>query len=173
MKYFILKQDRNFGTGIKINDFNDTQKLILKKEDEGKYINGMILHVNGKNDDIFPDLFEAPVLMISERMYEVFKWYENTIIYKTCMMINSKEDKRENYRVCILDKVEALSDKTKYLKNGWVDKIVLDEKKIGDRNIFWIKAGIDYYLIVSLDVIESMLKRDILFGIEIREVEVE
>lgn len=173
MRYFILKQDRSFSSAVKTRDFNDTQKLILSKEDQKKYKDGLLLHVNGDKNSVFPDLFEAPVLLISERLYTVFQWYENTIIYKTCMLVNSDADKRENYRVCILDVLQALSEKTTYLKNGWVDKIVLDSQKIGDYNIFFVKAGVDHYLIVSMDVVESMLKREILFGIKFDEVEVD
>lgn len=68
--------------------------------------------------------------------------------------------------------LDALSDKAIFFKNGWIDKIVLDADKIGDYNIFQIKAGVDYYFIVSLDVVESMLKRGLFVGIKFEEVEV-
>lgn len=173
MKYFILNQDRNLESAVKIKEFSDTQKIILSKEDKDKFVDGLVLHAKGDKDSIFPDLFEAPVFLISERMHKIFEWYENTIVYKTCMIINSEQDERGNYRVCVLDTLDALSNRTTYLKNGWVDKIVLDSKKIGDYNIFLVKAGVDYYLIVSLDVIESLLKRGVFVGVKVKEVEVD
>lgn len=171
MRYFILQQDINLENTIKLDGFNNVEKMILLKEDHNKLKNTTSVPVSGNVNSIYPDIVEAPALMVSDELHKIFKWYENTIIYKAAVFSDLKMERQDVYRLVLPDVIEALSEKTTYFKNGWVDKIVLDKKKIGDYNIFRIKAGNDYYFIVSLDVVESILKRSFM-GIKFKEVEV-
>ncbi|UYZ34376.1 hypothetical protein OD350_19205 [Clostridium beijerinckii] len=172
MKYFILKQDRNLENAIKIEGFNNSQKMTLLKADEGKYKDSTNVPVHGNENSIYPDLIQAPVLLISDDLHKLFKLYENTVVYKIAVFSDLEMKKQKVYRLVLPELLDALSDKAVFFKNGWIDKIVLDADKIGDYNIFQIKASVDYYFIVSLDVVESMLKRGLFVGIKFEEVEV-
>lgn len=172
MKYFILKQDRNLENAIEIEGFNNSQKMTLLKADEDKYKDSTNVLVHGNENSIYPDLIQAPVLIISDELHKLFKLYENTVVYKIAVFSDLKRKKQKVYRLVLPELLDALSDKSVFFKNGWIDKIVLDDEKIGDYNIFQIKAGVDYYFIVSLDVVESMLKRGLFVGIKFEEVEV-
>ena len=173
MKYFILKQDRNLENAIEMTGFSNSQKLTLLKEDADKYYDCTNVLVKGNKNSIYPDLIQAPVLLVSDNLHKIFNLYENTIIYKIAVFSDLEMERQEVYRLVLPELLDALSDKTMYFKNGWVDKIVLDSKKIGDYNIFQVKAGVDYYFIVSLDLVESMLKRNLFMGIIFEEVGVE
>ena len=172
MKYFVLKQDRNLENAIEIEDFNNSQKMTLLKEDEEKYKDCTNVPIKGNKNSVYPDLIQAPVLLISDKLHKLFKLYENTVVYKIAVFSDLESKKQKVYRLVLPELLDALSDKAVYFKNGWIDKIVLDADKIGDCNIFQIKAGVDYYFIVSLDVVESMLKRGLFVGIKFEEVEV-
>lgn len=173
MRYFILKQDSNLENAIEIKGFNNSKKMTLLKEDEKKYKDMSNVYINSKENSVYPDLIQAPVLLVSDELQEIFKWYENSIIYKIAVFTNLDRKTQKVYRLVLPELIESLSEKTTYLKNGWIDKIVLDSKKIGKYNIFQVKAGVDYYLIASLDVVESMLKRGQFIGINFEEVGVE
>ena len=171
MKYFILKQDKNLENAIEIEGFNNSKRMTLLKENENKFKESTNVPVKGNENSVYPDFIQAPVLLVSDALHKVFNLYENTIIYKIAVFSDLEMKKQNVYRLVLPDLLDVLSDKTLYLKNGWVDKIVLDSKKIGDYNIFEIKVGVDYYFIVSLDVVESILKRKFI-GIKFEEVEV-
>lgn len=171
MKYFILKQDRNLENAIELKGFNNSQKMILQKEDEALFNDTANVIVKGNEDSIYPDFIQAPVLLASEELHNIFKWYEDTIIYKIAVFTNLELKTQKVYRLVLTDVIDGLSDETTYFKNGWVENIVLDKEKIKDYNIFQIKAGVEYYFIVSLDVAESILKRSFT-GIKFKEVEV-
>ncbi|SDP16515.1 hypothetical protein [Clostridium gasigenes] len=171
MKYFILKQDKNLENAIEIEGFNNSKRMTLLKENENKFKESTNVPVKGNENSVYPDFIQAPVLLVSDALHKVFNLYENTIIYKIAVFSDLEMKKQKVYRLVLPDLLDVLSDKTLYLKNGWVDKIVLDSKKIGDYNIFEIKVGVDYYFIVSLDVVESILKRKFI-GIKFEEVEV-
>ncbi|MBB6624509.1 hypothetical protein H7E67_13800 [Clostridium gasigenes] len=171
MKYFILKQDKNLENAIEIEGFNNSKRMTLLKENENKFKESTNVPVKGNENSVYPDFIQAPVLLVSDALHKVFNLYENTIIYKIAVFSDLEMKKQNVYRLVLPDLLDVLSDKTLYLKNGWVDKIVLDSKKIGDYNIFEIKVGVEYYFIVSLDVVESILKRKFI-GIKFEEVEV-
>jgi hypothetical protein len=172
MKYFILKQDRNLENAIEIESFNNSQKMTLLKEDQEKYKDSTNVPVKGNENSVYPDLIQAPILLVSDELHKIFKLYENTVVYKIAVFSDLKMQKQKVYRLVLPELLDALSDKAVYFKNGWIDKIVLDSGKIGNYNIFQIKAGVDYYFVVSLDVVESMLKRGLFVGIKFEEVEV-
>lgn len=172
MKYFILKQDRNLENVIEIEGFNNSQKITLLKQDEKKYKNMTSVLIKGNENSVYPDLFQAPTLLVSDELHKIFKLYENAIIYKIAVLTNLELKKQKVYRLLISEIIDGLDEETTYLKNGWVDKIVLNKAKIGDYNIFQIKAGVDCYFVASLDVVESMLKRGLFIGIKFEEVEV-
>ena len=172
MKYYVLKQDRKLENAIEIKGFNNSQKMTLLKEDHEKYKDSTNVPVKGNENSIYPDLIQAPVLLISDELHKLFKLYENTVVYKIAVFSDLEMETQKVYRLVLPELLDVLSDKAVFFKNGWIDKIVLDADKIGDYNIFQIKAGVDYYFIVSLDVVESMLKRGLFVGIKFEEVEV-
>lgn len=172
MKYFILKQDRNLENAIEIEGFNNSQKMILLKEDENKYKDITNILIKGNENSIYPDFIQAPVLLISDELHKIFNLYEKTIIYKIAVFSELKMKKQKIYRLVLTDILDVLGEKTTYLKNGRIEKLVLDSNKIGDYNIFQIKVGVDYYFVASLDVVESILKRYLFTGIKFEEIEV-
>lgn len=172
MKYFILKEDEKLEYAIKFKDFPTRQKAVFLREDAQNYKDMTNLIVEGESDSIYPDLIQAPVLMVSERLKKIFEMYEDDLIYKTVILTNLELKTQEVYRLVITDVIEALSGKTTYFKNNWEDHIVLDSKKIGEKQIFHLRTSQTTYLVASMDVVESILKRG-LVGIEFEEIEVD
>jgi hypothetical protein len=170
MKYFILKQDRNLENSIEIEGFNDSQKAVLLKKDEKKYRDMASVPIVGNENSVYPDFMQAPTILVSNELHKIFKLYENSIIYKIAVFTNIELKKQKVYRLVIPEMLDALDSSTTYFKNGWVDKIVLNKEKVGKYNIFQIKAGVDCYFIVSLDVVESMLKRNLFTGVKFEEI---
>ncbi|MHC1686046.1 MAG: hypothetical protein AB6733_24475 [Clostridiaceae bacterium] len=171
MKYFILKEDNNLQNLIELEGFNHSEKMTLLKSDQDKFKDSVNILVKGNENSIYPELLQAPVLLVSENLSKIFQWHENTVVYKIAVFTDLKRESQKIYKLVLPELIDALSDKTTYLKNGWADKIVLDSNKIGEYNIFLIKAALDYHFVVSLDVVESILKRDFT-GIKFQEVEV-
>lgn len=65
-----------------------------------------------------------------------------------------------------------LSDKTEFYSNGSVKRLILDSKKIGEHKIFAMDSRKFRNPFVSLEVVESLLRRE-MTGILFKEMEVE
>lgn len=169
MRYFIIKQDIMLENSVVLKGFNNTKKMILLKSDEKVYNHISNMHIITNENTVYPDMIQAPVLLISEELYDLFILYEPTIIYKIAVLSDLERKIQKVYRLVLPDILDALSEETTYSKVGWLDKMVLDKTKVGEYNIFQVKAGVDIYFIVSLEVVEAMLKRGFI-GIEFIEV---
>lgn len=172
MRYFIIKQDRDLVNVVNIKGFDNFQRKVILKEEEDKFRDITNVLVEGNLNSIYPVFFQAPTYLISEELYKVFKLFESTLIFKIAVFTNLELKTQRVYRLLIPDMLQVLHKDTTYFKNGWVKDIVLDRRKIKDFNIFQIKAGVDYYLIINIDVLEYMLKRELNLGVKVEEVEV-
>lgn len=60
---------------------------------------------------------------------------------------------------------------TQTYDNGMLKKLVLDESRTGGLNVFRVRGLLEYKVMVSLPLAESILRRRF-YGIELRKAEV-
>lgn len=172
MRYFIIKQDQNLPHSIKLRDFNMAGAHKILYKEEADQLNDMsMLYVLGNADYIYPDFIENPVYLISERIQKVFDMYQDDLVFKKVILTNKEERTQQLYYNLLTDHVEALSEKTQFYPDGRAKELILDSNKIRQHKIFQLEQSLSNYLIVSLDVVESFLRREVI-GIQFRELEV-
>lgn len=172
MRYFIIKQDQNLSHSIQLRDFNmgGAHKILYKEEAD--QLNDMsMLYILGNADYVYPDFIENPVYLISEKIQKVFDMYQDDLIFKKVILTNKEEQTQQLYYNLLTDHVAALSEKTQLYPDGRAKEIILDGSKIKDYRIFQLKQSLSNYLIVSLEVVESLLRREVI-GIQFHELEV-
>lgn len=172
MRYFIMKQDYNLPYSIKLKDFQMTgQHHVFYKDDESKLNDVSFLYVKGKEDEIYPDFIQNPIYMVSEVVQGVLDMYEDDLIFKKVVLINKEAQNQKTYYHVLTDHIDGLSNQTPFYPDGKEKKLILDRGKIGVHKIFQLKDVRGNYLIVSLEVLESLLRRKVQ-GILFEEVEV-
>ncbi|WP_243109379.1 imm11 family protein [Anaerophilus nitritogenes] len=171
MKYFIIKQEKEIGHLIKLRDFTGSNHMTFIKEQADQLNDVSILFVEGGKESVYTDFIENPVFLISDELKKVFEMYEYTLIFKTVVLSNIEEKTQKVYHMVLTDGIDGLSEKTTYYKNGWEKDIILDQEKLKNYNIFQIKGTVGNSMIVSLDVAESILRRDFT-GVSFKEIEV-
>ncbi len=172
MRYFVMKQDHQLPYSFKLRDFEMTGKhQVFYKEEAGKLNDVSFLYVLGNGDEAFSDFIQNPVYMISELVQGVFEMYEDDLIFKKVMLINKEAQSQAKYFHVVTDHIEGLSEKTPFYPDGREKKLILDAHKIKPHHIFQLKDAKGVYLIVSLAVVESLLRRKVQ-GILFEEIEV-
>lgn len=172
MKYFIVNQEEKAEYTISLKDFDTKQKVLFTQGDADKFNGITNLSVIGKADAIYPDLYLAPLPMVSEKLKDIFQMYETNLIYKTVVFTNLEQKTQKVYRLMLTPIIEGLSEKTEYYKNNWEKHLVLKEKSLNGQQVFHLKTSLTNYLVVSLDVAESILKRGCQ-GLWFEEIEVD
>jgi hypothetical protein len=172
MRYFTVQYDYVLPYCIQLRDFLDsTSHKVFYKEEADTLNHITTLYVQGKEDHVYPDFFQTPVYMVSEKIKNILELYDEELIFKTVLLTNLEAKTQELYYHMVTDHIEGLSDQTTFHKNGLENKIVLDFEKVKDQRVFQLKDSKKHNLFMRLDVVESLLRRNVI-GLIFEEVEV-
>lgn len=119
--------------------------------------------VEPSENTIFTDFILFPFLLLSPKVTDVIKMYREICFCRDVILLDQSSGKSELYHLPVLDETEKLAVREKQdLPSG---------KKVRvDKHIFWVRDSRKRHTIISLDLAESLLRREVT-GLGIREVE--
>lgn len=173
MKYFKLQDSPDLKYAPQLANWYgkfDARKIRLDKYPE--LPDQELFLIKSANKLIFTDIILFPFLLVSPMVMDVIKMYRDTCYYRQIILLDQKHQKSEIYFLPVLDEYVGIQFVGKtYEENGEIlsTKQSLGEPCIIDKNIFWIRDSAKRYTIVSLDFVESLLRRNII-GLGIQEV---
>ena len=143
MKYFITNLDKQFiHAPSVINWFKKINVDLFHKECEQEIPNDIVLKMESDPECEQTDIISHPVFAVSELVKGVLTLYEPNTQWKEMMLYN-------------------LGKK----------QMVINEALIRDKSIFQVQYAGKNHIIMRLDLVESLLRRDVV-GIQLTEVEV-
>ena len=163
MKYFILDKDPLYTSSPHIlGGFEKIRIRDITLKRCGNIPAQTMLDIQGRADTVFTDVITNPFFMISEKMYKITKKYDKNIIGKQVVLMDSVNKKAELYYLLIMPHIDCVSEKselnpsrTKFIRP------VIDPLRVSkSRNIFWLKDFKSNLPVISLDLAESILRRD-------------
>ena len=104
-------------------------------------------------------------------MKKVLDMYEDDMIFKSVVLISKERKAILPFHALLLDDMDMFSEKTEFYANGSIKRLVLDSGKIGEHHIFLLNDKRFRNPFVSLEIVESLLRRNVT-GIIWQEVEV-
>lgn len=171
-RYFWMDQDPSLMDSVGLRDFDiHGRRHIFTQEDAGKMNDITALYLNEKSGECVPDFIKSPVYMVSEMMSGVIDMYEDGLTWKKIVMIHKEESRQLVYYHLLLEKIEMMHSLTEYYPNGMEKRLVLDQKKVGYHKVFLSADSKVKLPIVSLEVVESLLRRHVT-GVTFKEIEV-
>lgn len=173
MRFFTMEQDKNLPDMIQFRDFDICgPRHIFQKKDAEDINASTVLYLAENSGECAPDFIQSPIPMVSETVKKVLDVYEDDMIFKSVVLISKEREVILPYHTLLLDGMDLLSGKTEFYANGSVKRLVLDSGKIGEHHIFLLSDRRFRNPFVSLEVVESLLRRNVT-GIIWQEVEVE
>lgn len=173
MKYFIIEtEDINNSLPQIINWFSQVNVQHICPEHAGKIPEHFILDMKISKNDLFPDIFSSYGFLLSKMVYEVIDMYEPHLNYKKVALIDSKVEVSDLYYLPILPICSCLLPESEWDRGR--NKVlhgVIDPEQIGNHAIFRLADVNDVQIAVRLDMVESLLRRDIK-GIRLSELKV-
>lgn len=142
MKYYEIKQDRTLYPTIQFEGFENCPNIIMDRNKADTFKRCTSMYVTGSLESQYPDLIQSPVLLISEKLFQILKYYDTSVIYKIVMLNNLKLNRQEVYRLMLPEIYE--------------EPLVIKK----EQRVFYVKSGIEHHLIVESDVLESILARE-------------
>lgn len=171
-RYFFMEQDHALMDEIGIRDFDiHGNRHVFTWDDHEKVRDITSLYLAGSNKECAPDFVMSPVYMISEMAKKVIDMYEDDVVFKKIVLIDKEKEKQIVYFHLLLKEIEALDETTEYYPNGMEKRMILSRQKAGEHKAFLLKDSKIKLPIVSLDIVESLLRRHVM-GIKFKEIEV-
>lgn len=168
MKYFIIERSKFYEPNI-INWYNKIDTKTIYKKDVDSPI---IVEMEMGQKVFFPDIICFPTFMVSKEVAEIIYFYENDIKFKEVILFDLKKRRNGIYFIPLLEAVNCINQKTEFnLDNSIIKRLVLNKNSIKEKTIFRLGEIRTNYIIVRLDLIESILRRKAK-GIGLKEAEI-
>lgn len=173
MKFYILGTDKELANYPKLkNWFGKIDCRNINIQDAYKIPKRQLFFIEESENTLFTGIIEYPFPMISSEVKEVFDMYESHIIYKEIILLDRKNEKAKIYYLPILEEIYCLDEKSKFnLDKSILKKGVIDYEKTEEKAVFRLGGLNHYYIAGRLDLVESILKRDVK-GIGLEELEI-
>ena len=170
MEYYIMGLDKRIQNKFILQKFPGRGSVEYDTSYADKVREHTLLHTIESDKSSYPDVLEEPLYMVSQKVREGIELYDETAIYKKVSMVNMPRKKRSEYNVLLVDRIDCLHEDAEFYPDKSIKNLVLDRKKIGDRVIFKVKGIGPAYMIVSLDIVESLLRRNC-YGVKFTKVD--
>jgi len=171
MEYFKITQKENIPNVVRLMlrpRYPHMRKIAFEKND--RLVKIATIFIRSTENSVFPDMFDVPTLIVSDRLRKLLEIYDNDIIFKCAVLSNLVDNEQYVYFLTIVDSVDCAHKRSEFYGNGTLKKLVIDRNKADGNKIFRVKGVREHYIYVSLDVAESMLRRGFL-GIHFEKVE--
>ena len=171
MKYFLLETDtkNNLVPRIK-NWYSKIDRRYINKEVSYKLPDWMLLDIESNRNTIFPDVISFPFFMFSEKFKNVIELYDSKMEYKKLVLFDKENVLYQLYFLPILDEIDCMVKKIDNSKSeSMIDNGVLLRDKVSDEVFFRIKNKYKFYVVVRLDVVESLIRRNPI-GLKLKEI---
>lgn len=163
MRYFELAADRDLSNPVQVQRL-DTQvyKNGVTKEEFDAIRQLQVAYFGHTEQTEICDVLWEPAFMVSDALRRVFLLYEPEMEFKGVQLFaDDPEDQTSPlYWMPYIEPVSCMGEGSSRYPNGMLEKLVLDsDAPVGHRHIFRVADILEYKIIISLPVAESMIRR--------------
>lgn len=173
MKFFLIETDKKVSDLPQFLHWHDKVDFRdICRERAYKIAARQLILVKSEPNLFYPDIISMPVFLMSQRAKKVAELYEPRTVWKEMVLLDRENEKVTRYFMPIFEGIACLAEDSIFnLDHSILKKIILKENAVRDHSIFRIADVKKQYIVGNLDVVESMLKRD-MRGIGITELSV-
>lgn len=174
MEYYRLIVNGNMRNPLNVIGLDTNYyKANITKEEFEKVPKGLVTYYDYSVDLELPDYCSKPVVLFSDNLKNTLQIYENDLQGKPIQFFAKQRDinKTFSYWFLWIEQIECLHASCEWNPNGSLKEIILDQSKICQKDVFRIKGIKEDRVIVTLPVVESILRRH-MYGIGFEKVKV-
>lgn len=169
--YFRMEEDGRIQNRIQFRDIDIHATEEFEPDEVGRIRDVTVLFMEGDEDSVYPDVFQSPVYMVSDRLKKLLECYDDTVVYRRVALNQVKQHVQKMYWLLLAEKTQCLDESSEYYPNGWNKRIVLNRERIGRKRVFRVQGVAAPGIYVHVDVAESIMRRE-WEGIMFRPVQV-
>ena len=169
MNYFLISKDEIYEKAPNIINWYEDERLINERN-LNLLENRKILKIRNEEKIVWTDIISNPNFFVSEKVKGVINKYDNKIKFKQVILLDVIGAEAEVYYLPILKFINCLSEESEIIGNI-IKRCVIKKDMIKDEKIFRIGDVNKRYIVVRLDLVESILRRETR-GIKLEKIEV-
>ncbi|MED0673641.1 serine protease [Aneurinibacillus aneurinilyticus] len=174
MNYFIISQDERIFDAIEPTGVSQVITREQLEEEQLRKMDKLILQfsLKEKTTNEYVDFIQRPIPLLSDQCKQIIEKYVPHMHFKSVVLVDRKQMRQDVYWLIAPPRINCLSDESEFHKDGTIKRLVIDEQKAISHKIFRIDGILEDYILISLDVAESLLRRNFT-GIRLKKVEKE
>ena len=142
------------------------------RENENTIPEHTIFQITDHMQTVFTDIILHPCLMMSEKMIETIRLYEPSIRVEQIILTEQEIETVGIYYIPTLEKLDVLTPNSRVASDkSTLEYIEIDAAKAKGKAIFQIESNEKSYVLMHLDLVESLLRRKVI-GIGLKEVDI-
>lgn len=164
MKYFELQEAPELKYAPQLeNWYGKFDVRDIKLEGFPRLPDRQLFTIKPSDRTIFTDIIQFPFLLLSLKVTEVIKMYRERCFCRDVILLDQISGKSELYQLPVFDETDKLSIRERQdgAKNETVEL---------DKHIFWVRDSLKRHTVISLDLAESLLRREVT-GLGLKEIE--
>ncbi|HEY8463777.1 MAG TPA: serine protease [Bacillota bacterium] len=126
-------------------------------------------YLKANRDNEYIDFLEMPVALVSDRLKRLLTKYCPQLVCHPVVLADLSRMRQDLYWQINPVTVDCQAPQTEFYKDGAVRNLVIDAVKAGSVRVFRVAGIKESWIIVNLEVAESILRRDFL-GIRLKRV---
>lgn len=165
MDYFLMKQYEEIKYNAEIK-FDFLKRKEIWREEEPLFFSQ-----NNTEEKIYLPFMDCGICVVSKEVKKIFDAYQKGIQSRPIIIADNNMKKSDIFYAVKVREIDCLGNSTIY-KNKTVQKIYLDSTKVVYQKVFQIKGISDRHIVVDLEVMEKLLRENIIaFHAELLEQE--
>ena len=174
MEYFEMTQSKKVENPMQLMGLDSQLYTYAMTEKDFEALEKLkVAYFSGREYEEICDILLQPTYLISDELKKLLELYERKTLFKGVQIFPTAKESKQYpiYWVPQFPVLDCIHNSTVKGDNGMLQKLVLDSRKIGNRQIFRLPGFLEYKVIVSMPVAESNLRRRF-YGVGFEKVEV-
>jgi hypothetical protein len=109
----------------------------------------------------YPDLIMVPAALMTDRLKKLLVKYDPHLQFRPIVLADLPRTRQDLYWQLLPPVRECLAPQTEFLPNHAVKTLVLNAAKVSTAQVFKVGGVLEPWIVVSLAVAESILRRDL------------
>jgi hypothetical protein len=161
MEYFILTQDSRInGPRLPKELIDLVPRKITTTQKDKQVTEPLAFSLYDSQDWEYSAIIDRPVYLVNTGVKNILEKYDRNIKSTPVMFNDVEKMKQHLYWLTEIRAVDCVAEESVFNPDRTIRKLVLDKKKIRDIPVFRIGNILEEYVVVRLDVAESLLRRE-------------
>lgn len=168
MKYFLVEVHEQYIAPVPVGWYGIIDKKTLSRKSPHQIARHLLFSVEGNMQMVFTDVLTLPCFMVSETVRNVIRKYDPFVYFVRIILLDKEHRQSMAYYIPYLDTLQYTLKKN-------IDKkgkpyFEVDKKNVEEKVIMEITDGYHSHVIMRMDLVESILRRQTI-GIGLQEIQ--